>query len=88
MGRENVKGRERGIAQGAAQSSSTNTVYMFDPVELSDDVVQGLQEQAHDWAVAHGIMIIKKSEPGDTNPPGMNSSFTIHYTLINIHNNR
>jgi hypothetical protein len=37
---------------------------MFDPVDLPDDVILCLQEQAHDWAVAHGIMIHKKGEPG------------------------
>lgn len=43
---------------------------MLDPVDLPDEVIQQLQEQAHDWAVAHGIMIAKKPEAGETSSPG------------------
>eukprot|EP00026_Physarum_polycephalum_P008560 Phypoly_transcript_08648.p1 GENE.Phypoly_transcript_08648~~Phypoly_transcript_08648.p1 ORF type:complete len:467 (+),score=77.63 Phypoly_transcript_08648:80-1480(+) len=42
---------------------------MFDPVELSDETLNCLQEQAHDYAVGHGIMIYKKGDPGVTHAP-------------------
>lgn len=39
---------------------------MFEPVDVPEELLEELREQAADWAVANGMVIIKKSEPGST----------------------
>jgi hypothetical protein len=55
------------VRSGITPPLTPCTTMLYEP-DVDEELLPELFEQAHDWALANGIVIMKKGEPGCTNP--------------------